>query len=340
MKIWIDVTTGKQLLFAEPIIKKLEKNNSILCTARDYRELNGLIRIRRIKAKSVGRHGGGQALSKLICSAKRIEELSEIIYKFQPNLAISFQSPEAARVAFGLGIRHIGFADSAHASAVMKLTVPYLDILLIPWIMKKEKFARYGISERNILKYRTIDAAVTCRRNYSKSITLRKDVKTIIIRMAEEQASYNKFPNQQIVPIISQILQHLPEFRIVALPRYPEQISFLRRQFGNKIRIIQKVADGVDILRYCDVFIGSGGTMTAEAVFLGIPTISYSGRHDYEVDAYLERKNVIVRESNPKKIPHLVRKTLKNHAGRQERVKKILDALEDPFTVLQKTISS
>ena len=339
--MWIDILTGKQLLFAEPIIRKLGQKNRILCTTRYYRELNELVRIRKIRAKTVGRHGGKENLSKLVCSAKRIEELSKLVYEFQSDLAISFQSPEAARVAFGLGIRHIGFADSAHASAVMKLTVPYLDKLLIPWIMKKEKFSRYGISEKNILQYKAIDAAVISKRGFLKNIRLKKDSKVIIIRMAEEHASYNEFSNVEIIPIISQILECLPGFKVVVLARYVEQMKFLKKQFGTKIKIMQKIPDSKDILRYADVFIGSGGTMTAEAAFLGIPTISYSKRQDYEVDVFLEKKKIIVREEDPAKIPRLVEKfARKNNPQQRERVRELLKTMEDPFSVLRKAMKS
>lgn len=340
MKIWLDVLTGKDLLFAEPIIKKLEKKNHILCTRRDYRELNELTRIRGIKTVSVGRHGGKENLSKLIYSARRINRLAKIVHEFQPNLAISFQSPEAARVAFGLGIKHVGFSDSDHASAVMKLTVPYLNKLLIPWILKKKKFAAYGISEKNILKYKAIDGALISKRSFTKSLQLH-DSKIIVIRMAEEHASYNEFANSEIVPIIDQILKILPEFRIVVLPRYADQIRFLKNQFGKKIKVVRKVPDSKDILRYAAVFIGSGGTMTAEAAFLGIPTISYSSRSDYEIDVFLANKKIIVRESNPKKIPGIVQMLAStNSQAMRERAKKLLKKMEEPFPILQKAIES
>ncbi len=333
--------TGKQLLFAEPIIRELRRNNDVWCTVRNYRELNELVKIRQIRAKSVGRHGGKDNLSKLVCSTRRIEILGGLVKKFQPKLVISFQSPDAARVAFGLGIRHIGFADSSHASAVMKLTIPYLDKLLIPWIMSKEKFARYGIDKKDILHYRAIDAAITSRRNFTRRLKLKKNTKVVLIRMAEEHASYNEFPARDIIAIIRQILKCLPEFKVIVLARYAEQIKLVKKQFGQKVTIIEKVPDGRDILRYADVFIGSGGTMTAEAAFLGIPTISYSTRRDYEVDAFLEEKKVVIRESRPEKISSAAKLlTETDDQRRRERIRQLLKTMEDPFQVLQKAIKS
>ena len=340
LKIWMDVLTGKQLLFAEPMIRRLERKNSVLCTARDYRELNSLARIRKVRVRTVGRHGGKENLSKLVCSARRIEELAGLVSRFGPDVAVSFPSPEAARVAFGLGIRHIGFADSPHATAVTKLTVPYLDKLLTPWIMK-ESYSRYGIPQRNIVPYRAIDAAVISKRAFSKRLRLRKNgSKVIMVRMAEGLASYNEFPDTGIIPIIDKLLERLPGFKVVVLPRYAEQIKLLRARFGRKITVVQKVPDSKDILRYADVFIGSGGTMTAEAAFLGIPSISYSKRRVFDVELFLEKRRIIVRESDPEKIPGTVERLLGEGSLRRERARKLLKTMEDPFLVLQKTIKS
>ncbi len=339
MRIWLDVLTGKQLLFAEPIIRKLGGENAVLCTSRRYRELDGLARIRGIKTVRVGRHGGAGSLSKLVCSARRVEGLARTVHGFGPDLAISFQSPEAARVAFGMGIRHVGFSDSAHATAVMKLTVPYLDKLLIPWIMKKGDFARYGIPEGDILKYRAIDAGLTSQRSFSRRLRLRRGRLTVVIRTAEAHASYNEFPDSGMAAIIGQILRRLPGCAVVVMARYEDQIRFLKGRFGGRVRVLRGVADGMDVLRHADVFVGSGGTMTAEAAFLGIPTISYNGRRDYEVDAFLKGKGLVVEERDPARIPAVVeRLAAAGNAAQARRAKKLLGAMRDPFPVLQKAM--
>ena len=143
MKIWIDILTPKQLLFFEPMIKRLKKNHSVLCTSRKYSEVTNLAKIRKIKLISIGKHGGSAKSSKLISSISRMGSISKIITKFSPDFTISFCSPEAARVSYGLGIKHVAFSDSPHATAVMKLSVPYVQKLLTPWIIPKGEFVRF-----------------------------------------------------------------------------------------------------------------------------------------------------------------------------------------------------
>lgn len=338
MRIWFDVLTGKQLLFAEPMIKRLGAGNEILCTSRNYRELNRLVRIRGINTRMVGRHGGAEKISKLVCSAQRIERLSRLVHGFGPDLTVSFQSPEAARVAFGLGIRHIGFSDSPHASRVMRMTVPYLDKLLVPWVIKKEKFSRFGIAKKDIIPYRALDGALIAGRRYTRTGRPKRG-KTIVVRPAEEQASY-EFADTDIVPIIWKILEELPEFRVVVLPRYAEQIRRFRDEFGKKIRVMQEVHDSKDILRNADIFIGSGGTMTAEAPFLGIPTISFSRSSGFEIDVFLEKRRIVTRETDPAKFPGLVRRLERDGSTYKRRAMQLYRTMEDPFPILKKVMKA
>ena len=148
MKIWIDILTPKQLLFSESIVERLREKHELLCTSRNYNEVAKLVKIRNFDLVFVGKHGGGDKKNKLQASIDRIEKLSRKIEIFSPDIVISFCSPEAARISFGLGIRHIAFCDSPHADAVMRLTLPLIQKLLIPYAIPKNTFSKYGINEK------------------------------------------------------------------------------------------------------------------------------------------------------------------------------------------------
>ena len=168
MKIWIDILTPKQLLFSEPIVGKLGKKHDILCTSRKYEEVSKLAKIRHFDLVFVGKHGGGDKENKLKASIERIEKLSKKIKNFEPDVVISFGSPEAARISFGLGIKHIMFCDSPHANAVMRLTLPLIQKLLIPYVISKKEFSKFGINEKDIVQYKAIDAVVTIQEKLIK----------------------------------------------------------------------------------------------------------------------------------------------------------------------------
>jgi len=338
LKIWIDILTPKQLLFSEEIIKKLGKKHSILCTSRKYNEVTKLAKIRNFSLICVGKHGGGNRESKLRDSISRMEKLSSKIKTFSPDLVISFCSPEAARLAFGLGIKHIAFCDSPHASAVMRLTLPLVQKLLIPKVIPKKEFSKYGIDEKDIIQYNAIDASVTIKRKEkSKSPFIKNDRKNILIRPEEEEASYVKKSNK-IIPIIKEIIKEFDNENIIVLGRYPKQIRNIQKNVGNKIKIIEMTFDGKQLLKNTDVFIGSGGTMTAESALLGIPTIAYNPIPNL-IENFLVRKKLVKREANPKKISKHIKKVFKTrNTINQKRAKKMLEDMEDPIEKLIKSI--
>jgi len=209
LKIWIDILTPKQLLFSEQIIKKLSKKHDILCTSRLYDEVSKLANIRNLDLVPVGKYGGDKKYGKLEASIDRMKKLSLLINEFSPDLVLSFCSPEAARISFGLGINHIAFCDSPHANAVMKLTLPLIQKLLTPWIIPKKEFTKYGIDRKNIIQYKAIDAYVTMKRDTNKNDILpfkNNHKKNILIRVEEEQASYTS-KSKIIIPIIKEIVK-------------------------------------------------------------------------------------------------------------------------------------
>jgi len=335
LKIWIDVLTPKQLLFSEPMIERLRKNHNVLCTSRSYDEVSKLAKIRKIDLIYVGKHGGGKKYDKLEASINRIRKLSLLIDKFSPELAISFCSPEAARVSFGLGIRHIAFCDSPHANAVMKLTLPLIQKLLVPWIIPKKEFSKYGIDPKDIIPYKAIDASVTIKRdrNQTNPLPFKNNKKNILIRVEEEQAAYTA-KSRKIIPIINEIVKEFDGENIVILGRYAEQIINLKKLFGKKANIMKMSFDGKQLLDNTDVFLGSGGTMTAESALLGVPTISYNAVPNI-VEKYLVKNNLVKRETNPKKITKIIKKFLESSDDNsKKRARKISSSMEDPIQKL------
>ncbi len=340
MKIWIDILTPKQLLFSELIIEKLGKKHNILCTSREYEEVTKLAKIRNFDLVFVGKHGGSDKAAKLQASIDRKEKLSRKIKTFSPDITISFCSPEAARVSFGLGIRHVAFCDSPHADAVMRLTLPLIQKLLIPNIIPKNEFSKYGIDKKNIISYKAIDAAVTIKRKIDQEEPLpfkKSKRKNILIRVEEEEASYVS-KSSKIIPIIKKIVKEYNEENIVILCRYTKQIQNLQKRFDKKAKIVKMSFDGKHLLNNTDVFIGSGGTMTAESALMGIPTISYNAVPNI-IENFLVKKHLVKRETNPNKVYNHITKIFgSSNKISQKRAKIIVKQMEDPIQKLIKVI--
>ena len=353
MKIWFDILTPKQLLFFEPIIQRLKKNHTVLCTSRKYNQVTELAKIRKQKLVIIGKHGGVKKHDKLDASLSRSKLLVRKISKFLPDITLSSCSPEAARVSYGLGIPHICFSDSPHATAVMKLSLPYANKLLIPWIIPKSDFENMGIEPKNIIQYKTIDAAQITKQKVffgcGTDINSRR-WKTILIRTPEDEAAYSS-KQSDVVDIIKKIEKDFLGCHITVLTRYKKQADLLKKKFSksaqSKFQIVSKVVDGKKMLLDSDVFVGSGGTMTAESALLGIPTISYNATPN-RIEDYLVSKKIVTRCMTPNKvaerITHVFQLTSYRSGGyertRRLRIKKFVNSLEDPYPILLKTIKS
>ena len=319
---------------------KLSKKHQLLCTSRKYSEVTNLAKLRKIKTVIVGKHGGVKKEDKILANLERMTALLPIIQKFKPELTISFCSPDASRISFGLGIKHVGFSDSPHATAVMKLSIPLIHKLFIPWIIPKNEFVKYGIDKKNIISYRAIDAAITIRRK-SKFVKIpikKNNKKNILIRMEESESSYSS-KSPKIIPIIRTIVEKLNDQNIIILGRYYQQIDELTRLFGNKVQILNMSYDGKFLLENTDVFIGSGGTMTAESALLGIPTISFNASPNL-VEKFLVKSKIVSRETNPNKIVKIIKEYLDNPDNQQKKkVCNLLDSMENPHQKLIKILN-
>ena len=348
MKIWFDILTPKQLLFFEPIIQRLKRNHTVLCTSRKYNQVTDLAKIRKQKLVIIGKYGGAKKHDKLDASLSRSKLLVKKISKFLPDITLSSCSPEAARVSYGLSIPHICFSDSPHATAVMKLSLPYANKLLIPWIIPKSDFKNMGIESKNIIQYKTIDAAQITKQKVFLDCGIdinSKTRKTILIRPPEDEASYSS-KQSDIVYIIKKIKKDHPRWPITVLTRYKKQAELLKKKFSKSVRIVSKVVDGRKLLLDSDVFVGSGGTMTAESALLGVPTISYNAIPN-RIEDYLVSKKIVARCVTPDEITKRISVVFelpyfggKSEYKRKMQIKKFVNSLEDPYPILLKTMKS
>jgi uncharacterized protein len=333
------------MFFGRAVTLLRESDHEILCTSRQYREAVELAKVKSLKLKIVGRHGGAERYQKLRESAYRIFELADLINKFEPDLAITFSSPEASRVAYGLGIRHIGFNDSPHAEAVSKLTIPLIDHLFSPWVIPISAWVQFGISRKKITQYRALDPVAWLKRDplpsssaSAKSVgelNLDAGKKTVLIRPEETKASYiaDKILENRI-SMMDAVVNNLHESaNIVILCRYEEQIRLFIERYKGRAFILRNVVDGIPLIAASDVFVGAGGTMTSEASLLGTPTISISPIRFY-VMKYLVTSGLVKKASNSIELVRCTRKMLtdQNYKTKQRRLAKgIFEKMEDPI---------
>jgi hypothetical protein len=143
------------------------------------------------------------------------------------------------------------------------------------------------------------------------------------------------------------------------LGRYQDQIDFFKQRYENKVQILENVVDGISLLRKIDLFIGAGGTMSAEAALLGKPVISIAPISFY-VENFLIRWGFVKKIRNEKELTRYThnifskikneKKDFKNNdtlkkykvSGFQKRLfeksLKFIDSMEDPVVQFKKFI--
>lgn len=338
LKIWFDVLTPKQLLFFESMVERTKQQHEILFTSRDYREVVELASIRDLRPVYIGKHGGGSMTSKLDASLQRAKTLSNIVQEFLPDAVVSFCSPEAARVSFGLGIPHIGFSNAPHAEAVCRLSVPLLTKLLVPAHIPKRAFTRYGISLTNIEQYSAMDEFVILNNKpapirHAKLEGLPPQKKTIFFRTYETQASYTQRWTD-MDEVLNSIIKEFSDCNIVILGRYNDQIRSLERIYGKSAIVLDTAVDSGAVLPKCDLFVGSGGTMTTEAVLRGIPSISYEAVPNLD-EKYLVNQKMLVRARTPARILAAAHRLLSmNKQIFRDNASQLLSTMSDPYDTL------
>ncbi len=347
MRVIIDILTPKQCMFFSRLSERLRRRgHEVFNVSRRYREVISLLELKGLEAKIIGKHGGKELVDKLKASANRILELTSYFEEVDPDVAVSFSSPETARVSYGLKVPHICINDSPHAEAVARLTVPLSTRLLGPKIIPKEAWIRYGISAEKIIQYDALDPWAWLKDFTPDKSVLRElglsDSKPILtFRPEEEFAAYLAGKTEgktRIIPVIEQVLAERDDIQIVAIPRYTEQIESLREYFKEKIIICHSPIDGPSLLSYTSIFIGGGGTMTTEAALLGVPTFSCYPGEPFIVLKYLVEKKLVNLERDPKILAEKAMVLLDNieyEKRRQaERAKRLVETFEDPIEVI------
>jgi len=323
------------MFFRRAVTLLHDSGHEVLCTSRKYREAVELAKIKKLDLTFIGSHGGADRYDKLREGACRTYELAEIVKEFGPDVAVTFSSPEGSRVAFGLGIRHIGFNDSPHSDAVAKLTLPLTSKLYCPWVIPYSAWSGYGIAKKNIVHYRALDPAAWLKHHEDDIREVKQDKKKmmILLRLEESKASYIADKKVSTTKMIDGFVSELwQSANILVLCRYEDQISEVESRYGNKVQVLRDVIDGIALIKSTQLFVGAGGTMTAEAALLGKPTISIAPIKFY-VDKYLVKSGLVKRASNSRSLVRLGMKMISDERyiqTQKKRATRILGTMEDP----------
>ncbi|OPX59638.1 MAG: hypothetical protein A4E25_01124 [Methanobacterium sp. PtaB.Bin024] len=335
MKVWIDIVNAPHARFFQSIIRYLERQGEeVFVTTRRFGDVHRLLDLFGINYQLVGWHGVTLE-EKLIRSTQRAYELSQIISRERPDVAVSKHSIELPRVSYGLKIPSVFVLDNEHAIAANKLTLPLCDRIILPKVIKPESLVRCGANPDHLLPYNgtseithLVDFQYNPHIFQDLKLDLKKE-KTILMRPEPSLASYLDADCHKTV--LSPIVEALEDqANILVIPRFREQQQIFERD--DNITLINPPVDTFSLMKACDLVIGAGGTMNREAALLGTPVISCYPGTLLSVDAYYIGKGLMKRSTNPEEIVKIAKELLKD----DYKVQKI--STDDLFNIIIENI--
>jgi len=314
VRIWYDACTGKHMRYGAAIAKRLRKSgHEVIFTTREHPDTLALAGILGEKPTVVGKYQPSTLSSRLEESANRIIQFSKMFKDEPPDIAIAHQSVELCRTAFGLGIPIVLTADTPHARAVNKLTIPFADTLVVSEALPKRFLKKY--CPDNIIRFKGVDETAWIKDlKPPKKSDFKKPL--IVVREFETKAAY-ALGTSDCTLEIARKLEALGN--VLLLKRY--------NVAGKK-----EFVDSVKMAANADLVVSAGGTIAREAALQGVPSIVISKLGWTYVNTYLARKGFPIFMSNAQEILKLA----EAHLGKRVDVTAKLAQFDNPVDIIEK----
>ena len=295
MRIWIDITNSPHVLFFRPLIRLLEEDgHEVDVTARDFAQIEQLLRLHGIDATIVGTHGGRSRYGKSRAMAGRLRQLRGWAHGRNFDVALAHGSHDLTLTARGLRIPSTTtfdyeFALAQHhfgARAATRVVVPEAIPAerLRPYGLRPPKLARYpGLKEEYYLADFEPDPAVPAELGVDASRIV------VVLRPPPDVALYHRSGNP-LFPRTLELLGRREDVHAVVLPRTPEQHAHVRSLTLPSAVVPERAVDAQSLIAAADIVISAGGTMNREAVALGVPVYTVFGGRLGGVDEQLIRE--------------------------------------------------
>jgi len=322
MKIWYDACTGKHIRYGTAIGQRLRKSgHEFIFTTRRHPDTIPLAQILGEQPIVVGKYEPSTLASRLKESSERIMCFAGMFKDNPPDVAIAHQSVELCRTAFGLAIPIILTADTPHAEAVNRLTIPFAHTVVIPDALPK-KFAKQYCA-KNTETFKGVDE-VAWIKNFKpvKISNFKKPL--IVVRQVESKAAYAS-EKKDITQSVFKKLAKLGNIH------YVERYNSQGETFGSKGSFV----DSASLVANADLVITYGGTVSREAALQGVPSIAISDMAKTYVNTYLSKKGFPLFVTTERKLLTVAEK----YISKKFDVRDKLMQLENPVDVIEKVVN-
>ncbi len=323
MKVWYDACTGKHTRYGAVIGKRLRAaGHEFIFTTREHPDTLPLAKILGEKPLVVGKYSPSTLAARLEESSERIIAFSKMFKDNKPDVAIAHQSVELCRTAFGLGIPIILTADTPHALAVNRLTIPFAHTVVVSEALPKS-FTRTYCAQR-VVSFKGVDEVAWVKGfKPTKIPNLKKPL--IVLRQIETKAAYAK-DKVDTAKTLAAKLSELGSVHLVE--RYNGE--------GAACGVKPEFEDTANLVANADLVVSYGGTISREAALQGVPSIAISDMAKTNVNTYLVKKGFPFFITTERGVMAYAEKYL----GKRFDVSAKLADLENPVDVIQRLVEN
>jgi hypothetical protein len=214
-----------------------------------------------------------------------------------------------------LGIPIILTADTPHAKAVNKLTIPFATTLVVSEALPKRFLENY--CPANIIRFKGVDETAWIKDlKPPKNSDFKKPL--IVVRGFETKAAY-ALGKSDLTAEIAKKLEVLGN------------VLFLKR-YGKTAK--EEIVDSARIVANADLVVSAGGTIAREAALQGVPSVVISEMGRTYVNTYLARKGFPIFMIDARKVLNFA----KRYLGKKVDVTAKLAQLENPVDIIEKAV--
>ncbi|MDI6916874.1 MAG: DUF354 domain-containing protein [Thermoplasmatales archaeon] len=314
MKLWYDFKNSHEPAFFKPFLKKFSDYQSFV-TLRDYAEVIKLADFFGIKGRIVGKHYGGNYVKK--ASGLFFRDILLYINANRFDVSISFNNVYCTHVTKMKRKKGISFTDNEKSVFANKLFFRFIDYLITPSAIPKDKLIRQGA--RNIVQFEGFKEDVYIAnfkpdQNFLDNLPFKKFV---TIRPEAFQASYVGMKESIVPKLVKRFNKE--NINVLFLPRYVDDRNYVK---GANVFIPKEPLNGLDVCYYSKVVLTGSGTFARESACMGTPAVSFYPDVLLSVDKKLVDEGKIFHSRNVDKIVDYVIKSKKKSLN-LERCKKV-----------------
>jgi predicted glycosyltransferase len=280
-RVLFDALTPKQARIAAVLhIEGAGRGVEVVITCRDYMHVADMLELYGVPYRCVGKYGVS-LYEKLVYGLERQRALAEVA--MEVDAMVSFPSPDAARVVFGLGKPLVVLNDTPHAHHVNRLVIPLSDVLVAPAATPEEAWR--GYCPRRVVTFDGVFEYMWTSRFAPNPDVVRKLGLSpggyVVFRPEEAHAAYYRWDYAELRRRLVEEARRLG-YVVVNIPRYPDQIM-------DGVVNLTKAVDHLQLAYFSAGVVTGGASMATEAALLGVPALSYFPE-SYYLDDYLAKR--------------------------------------------------